>query len=250
MVIYLVGVLSYSVRIAGVRTGKIAVSLALFGIMMLVSRTSNSFLGPLLAKRLESGFSLDLLTDLRIVVGVSSAAVLLGFLLTPTAQRVFSRAIIDFQSHRSIPRLIYRGLFKGGVTYSFNVAVLPGHNNLKGLINHGVSIRVIALNVMATALWTIGVLASIYAGALNPELRVTSSTLSSVINGGATIVMAVFIDPYISVVTEDAVEGRMSQGQFRRVIICLMVSRFVGTLVAQVFFVPAAYLISLVANVI
>lgn len=53
-VIHLIGTLAYSVRFAGVRTRRIAVSLALFGILMLVSRTSNSFLGPFLAKRVEN----------------------------------------------------------------------------------------------------------------------------------------------------------------------------------------------------
>jgi hypothetical protein len=53
-VIHLIGTLAYSVRIAGIRTKRIAVSLALFSILMLVSRTSNSFLGPFLAKRVET----------------------------------------------------------------------------------------------------------------------------------------------------------------------------------------------------
>ncbi len=48
--IHLIGALAYSARIAGVRTGRIAVSFALFNILVLVSRLSNSFLGPFLAK--------------------------------------------------------------------------------------------------------------------------------------------------------------------------------------------------------
>jgi hypothetical protein len=52
-VIHLIGTLAYSVRIAGTRTGRIAVSLSLFNILVLVSRTSNSFQAPLLAKRVE-----------------------------------------------------------------------------------------------------------------------------------------------------------------------------------------------------
>lgn len=43
-VIHLIGTLAYSVRIAGTRTGRIAVSFSLFNILILVSRTSNSFL--------------------------------------------------------------------------------------------------------------------------------------------------------------------------------------------------------------
>ena len=53
LVIHLIGALAYAARIAGVRTHKIALSFALFNVLVLVSRTSNSFLGPFLAKRME-----------------------------------------------------------------------------------------------------------------------------------------------------------------------------------------------------
>lgn len=49
--------------------------------------------------------------------------------------------------------------------------------------------------MLSVALWTTGLFASLYAGHLNPELRVTSSTLSAVVNGAATIIMFVFIAP-------------------------------------------------------
>jgi len=52
-VINLIGSLAYSVRIAGVRTGRIALSFSLFNILVLVSRTANTFQAPLLAKRVE-----------------------------------------------------------------------------------------------------------------------------------------------------------------------------------------------------
>ena len=52
--INLIGTLAYAARIAGVRTRRIALGFALFNILVLVSRTSNSFLGPFLAKRIET----------------------------------------------------------------------------------------------------------------------------------------------------------------------------------------------------
>jgi hypothetical protein len=51
--IHLIGTLAYAVRIAGVRTRRIAVSFALFNVLVLVSRTANSFQGPFLARRIE-----------------------------------------------------------------------------------------------------------------------------------------------------------------------------------------------------
>lgn len=110
--INLIGTLAYAARIAGVRTRRIAMSFALFNVLVLVSRTSNSFLGPFLAKRIEtriaSGGGEALYGDFQIVLGSASLAVFLGILLVPTGQRLFSRAIGYFQEHRSTARMILR----------------------------------------------------------------------------------------------------------------------------------------------
>jgi hypothetical protein len=44
--IHLIGTLAYAVRIAGVRTRRIVVALSLFNLLMLLSRTANSFQAP------------------------------------------------------------------------------------------------------------------------------------------------------------------------------------------------------------
>ena len=51
--ITLIGTLAYSIRIVGVRTGKIALSFALFNIFVLLSRTANTIQGPMLTKYVE-----------------------------------------------------------------------------------------------------------------------------------------------------------------------------------------------------
>ncbi|HEX8787014.1 MAG TPA: lipid II flippase Amj family protein [Telluria sp.] len=252
-VIHLIGTLAYSVRIAGVRTRRIAVSLALFSLLMLVSRTSNSFLGPFLAKRVETHLAdaPSLLGDFRWLLVSSSLATLAGALLIPTFQRAFCRAVLHFQVHRSVPRLILHGVFKGGLSYLRDVASLPATGNVGALQGgHGVSKRITLLNVVATALWTVGVFAALYAGALDATVRVTSSMLSSIVNGGATIVMAMFIDPHLSGMTDDVVEGKLGEPQFRRAIVWLVGSRFAGTLLAQVLLLPAALLIVMVARAV
>ena len=51
--INLIGTLAYAARIAGVRTRRIAMSFALFNMLVLVSRLSNGFLGPFLVGYLK-----------------------------------------------------------------------------------------------------------------------------------------------------------------------------------------------------
>lgn len=251
--INLIGALAYAARIAGVRTRRIAMSFALFNILVLVSRTSNSFLGPFLAKRIETriadGGGDALLGDFRVVLLSATASVFLGILLVPTGQRLFARAIGYFQEHRSISRMLLRSASPSGLRTIRDAIVVPKAGQLRELAKPaGVGWGVLLANSMAQALITVGVLASLYAGFLNPEFRVTASQLSAVINGFATILLFALIDPQLSVMTDDVIDGRTDEATFRRTIVWISFSRLVGTLLAQAVFLPAAQLIAWVAN--
>ena len=251
--INLIGTLAYSARIAGVRTRRIAMSFALFNILVLVSRTSNSFLGPFLAKRIEvrlaQGGGEALLGDFRLVLLSASLAVALGIVLVPTGQRLFARAIGYFQQHRSTGRMLLRTASPAGIRSIREALTIPSRAHLRELaLERGVGWGVLIANCLAQALITVGVLASLYAGYLNPEFRVTASQLSAVVNGFATILLFALIDPQLSVMTDDVVEGRISEPLFRRTIVWISFSRLAGTLLAQALFVPSAAAISWIAN--
>ncbi|OYX09129.1 MAG: hypothetical protein B7Z08_06670 [Sphingomonadales bacterium 32-68-7] len=251
--INLIGTLAYAARIAGVRTRRIAMSFALFNILVLVSRTSNGFLGPFLAKRIEvrlaEGGGEALLGDFRMVLWSASAAVLIGIVLVPTGQRLFSRAIGYFQQHRSTGRMILRSASPAGLRTIRHALCVPRVSQLRELGKpRGVGWGVLLANCAAQALLTVGVLASLYAGYLNPEFRVTASQLSAVVNGFATILLFALIDPQLSVMTDDVVEGKVSEPLFRRTIVWISLSRLVGTVLAQALLLPAAMAIAWVAN--
>src|SRR5437016_10076335 len=187
-IIHLIGTLAYSIRIAGVRTRRIAVSFALFNVLVLVTHTSTSFLGPFLAKRVEQSLgghgSQSLIADFRWLLVAASCATLVGAFLIPTFQRLFSRAVLHFQAHRSIPRLLLHGFFQGGTAQLKDSMSLPAPANVTQLrLGREVSAQMIVLNLVAVALWTVGVFAALYAGYLNPQLGVTATTLPAVVNG-------------------------------------------------------------------
>jgi hypothetical protein len=246
--IQLIGALAYSARIAGVRTGRIAMSFALFNVLVLLSRLSNGFLGPFLASRIEAalaqGSGDHLLGDFRLVLLSATAATILGTVMIPTVQRWFSAAIGEFQEHRSIARLLLHAFARGGVKYVRQTTTLPRVVHLKDLGKpRGVSLQVILLNVVAQGLLTVGVVASLYAGYLYPEYRVTASQLSAIVNGMATLMLFIMIDPQLSVMTDDVVGGQVSEPVFRRTIVWLSLSRVAGTVLAQALFLPAAWLV-------
>lgn len=76
----------------------------------------------------------------------------------------------------------------------------------------------------------------------------TASQRSAVIGGFATILLFALIDPQLSVITDDVVDGRVGEAMFRRTIIWISFSRLAGTLLAQLLFLPSAQAIAWVAN--
>ena len=254
-VIHLIATLAYAVRIAGVRTGRIAVSMALFNILMLVSRTSNAIQAPLLAKRVElsilDGTVEGGLADFRWIIFAASLAAILGALLIPTFQRMFTVAVNAFGVYQSVPKLLLRAFTLRGVTHFRSSLRAPMLMNVSSALRgKRVSWVVIVSNTIAVAIFTVGVLAAIYAGYLNPELRSTAGQLSAVVNGVATILLFVFIDPPMSMITDQVVNREREDGYLRRSVIWLVGSHLAGTLLAQLILVPGARWVVFIAELL
>ena len=256
LLIHLIGTLAFSVRIAAVRTRKIALAFALFNVLALVSRMCNTFQTPFLAKRVEQnlggGGAEQLLRDFRSIIFCSTIGTLIGAVLIPTFQRVFARAVLVFQEHRSIPRLLFRGFSLQNLPDRVKASVkVPALENLRGFQRPArFELKMIALNILAVALLTVGVFSALYAGVLRPEYRVTASSLSAVINGIATVLMFLLIDPHLSLLTDDVIDGTVPEASFRRVVVYLVGARLAGTVLAQVLFLPGAALIATISKLI
>lgn len=253
-IIHLLTTLAYSVRIVGTRTGKIVIAFSLFNILALIARTANSFQAPLLAKHTEQQIavgSAGLILDFRWLLLVATIATIVGIILMPTFQRSFSKIVEAFNLYRSIPRLLVHGFSRTGIHHLRTSMAIPSPNNLGDIkAIRRFPLQIVLLNIIVEALLTVGGLAALYAGYLNPELRMTSISLSVIVTGLATVLLFVFIDPYLSMLTDDVLEGKVSHLSFRRGVALLVGGRLTGTILAQLLLVPAAYVIVTVAGVL
>ncbi|MEI6576529.1 MAG: lipid II flippase Amj family protein [Bacteroidota bacterium] len=249
--INLITTLSYSVRIVGIRTGRIAVSFALFNILVLISRTAYGFQAPLLAKTIENNIRSgagENNFEFRLIIFSCTIATIVGGFLIPTFQRILSIAVDRFSIYKSVPNLLIHSFTKSGIASLKDNMVIPNASNITS-INLRIDFpwRVFIMNVVAVAIITVGVLSSLYAGYLNPEFRTTASSLSAVINGVSTILMFIFIDPFLSIMTDDVVLGKTKESVFRQYIVYMVIARILGTLIAQFIFIPSAQLIAWIA---
>lgn len=254
-VIHLIATLAYSVRIVGTRTGRIVIAFSLFNLVALVARTANALQTPLLAKYIErqviGGAASGLAGDLRWVLLAATAATAAGIVLMPTFQRSFSTAVEAFNVYRSVPRLLVHGFSKTGVSHLRTAVAIPSASNLAGWkAVRSFPLHVVLLNTLIEAVLTVGVLASLYAGYLNPALRVTASSLAGVVTGLATVLLFVFVDPSLSMLTDDVLQGKSSPLLLKYGVALLVGGRLVGTVLAQALLVPVASVIVAIANVL
>ena len=253
-VINLISSLSYSVRWVGVRTRKVAISFSIFNIMVLVSRTSNSVQAPLLAKRIENNIHAGIFeatADFRYIILAASLATLAAAFLFPTFQEIMTRGVNSFSKVKSIPKLVMLAFTKKGRNAIIQSFRMPRLADFKLLLQwQKMSKKIFVYNVIIIGIITVGVLASLNAGYLNPDLRTTCSTLSASVNGIATILLIIFVDPYMSLLTDEVIEKKFDMIQFRTIIAIMLFSRFLGTLLAQVLLLPFSYFILFIAEII
>jgi len=255
IVIHLISTLSYAVRLVGIRTGRIAVSFALFNILMLVSRTANSFQAPLLAKYVEQQVTHSATSPpsyiFNILIAAASLGTLLGAFLFPTFQNILTALVWRFNTERSVAKIILHSFAKIGTKQLRDKFRVPSKDN----IDHFKDLKkmpkkLLLLNAFVVGILSIGSFSALYAAFNNPELRLTCSTLAPIITGFATVLLVVFIDPFFSLMTDDCIDGTVSYATFQRSVVLMVSSRFVGTLCAQVFLYPAAYVVAAIAKLI
>ena len=262
-IIHLVNTLIYSVRVAGVNTGRLATAYSLFNVVFLVASTANMIQGPLLATIVEGvinrggdGGELELsqLTlDMRYVIGSATLGTLLGALLIPSFVNIFTRLILVFERVGSVPGMLLLLLLSPGrLKRLLGDIKLPPRGMLKRAREpvSGLPTNFLLLNVAVTGIFTTGVLSALYAGALYPEYRTSATLLSSIVNGMAQVLFATVVDPTAARITDQALRGERSQADVKRMSFYLAATRLAGTLLAQLIFLPAAYFIRYIAVLI
>ncbi|SEB54347.1 lipid II flippase Amj family protein [Paenibacillus sp. GP183] len=247
MIIHTAETLSYSARFAGVKMNKIAVALSLTGIIVLISRTANLIQAPLTAKFVDYAKihpTFELIRYLRFILLASSIGTIIAIALFPTFVGIFGRIISKLEVAGSLPKLIS--------SVTIDQLKKTKHYLIKPSLFRflGIPKRFIVLNIVVTSIYTVGVLSSLYAAHILPEFSTTASQSSGIINGIATILLTIFIDPQLGLITDKAIKNEDYRHQLGKIYVVLMTSRFIGTMLGQLVLIPASYLISFIVRLI
>jgi len=258
------------VRLSGVSTKRLATAFSLFQIVSLLASTANLVQAPLLSSIVEQtinnamkdtlivnqGIIQDpyynqqlavLSYQIRFVIFSATAGTMVGVFFTPIFSFIFNRVIYMFEETGSVIRLVLMLLSPRRLILILfqSFLFLPKPK----LYRRTIPLAFLIANAIVIAVWTTGVLSSLYAGALLPDYRSTASLLSGVVNGVATILSAIIVNPTAAVITDHAL-GNEQKEEIKQMVYYLCITRIMGTILAQIIFIPSALLVKWVATLI
>jgi hypothetical protein len=249
---------AYAARYAGVTTGRIATAISLFSLLVTASRLASLFMTPALGALADTTANPAIAAHLasvgpealarfdlqaRIIVGAGSVGILLGAFLLPMFLLMFVRGIGSFERLHSVPRALAR-LLDPQVMWAllrelrlrridraeFPLAVVP--------------MKLLVANALLFAVYAVGVVAAYYASVIDLDARTTATGLSGLVNGIGTVAFSLFVDPTSAMIVDKTVQGERPRRDVAAMIFWLIVSAFIGTLLAQLILFPAAHYIA------
>jgi hypothetical protein len=244
-IIHFIETIASSMRLAGVRTKNIATSLSFVNATLLVSRLSNMLQAPILGGMVDSAIlkhdTSFLLSQFRMVVFAAFIGNLIGAALVPFFVSVFTEGIAEFEKIGSLPKLLMGTFHPKNLASMARKFRLPSKRTFSRLSLHNIPKWFILWNLLMVSIYAIGVLASLYAGARVPEYRVTATQLSGIVNGIATILLTLLVDPTCALLTDQAIKGKRKEDDVRTMVFYIIAGRLLGTLlISQLIFLPAS----------
>ena len=157
-----------SMRLTGVRTKQLALSLSFVNASLLISRMSNMLQAPLLGGMVDTAILMNnvnvLWHNFRFIIFAAFIGNLIGALLTPFAVKVFTKLIKKFEEIESVPRLIAYALRLRNLAKIPSNFVFPSFGMLKGFSLKGIPKTFLWLNLIMVSIYAIGSFARSWQG--------------------------------------------------------------------------------------
>ncbi|MDQ7822885.1 MAG: DUF2837 family protein [Candidatus Eremiobacteraeota bacterium] len=233
-----------SARIAAVLTRRVATAIAIYNFFFLITRIAQQIYAPIIGSIVDTAVKRGAITlieaQFRWIIGGATIGALLGWIFMPTFVEIYRKAINGMERFGSLPRLLYVTCFSFQA-WKKVIACLrpPSMMGVRLSDVRQIPRNFLVGNIIVISIHTIGVLAATYASAAYPDARGVT-LLSAVVNGIATILLSIVVDPITALITDEAVAEKRPLSHVKTMAVFLAAGTVLGTLLSQVLFLPAA----------
>jgi hypothetical protein len=245
--VYFLGSVASALRFAGIKTKLITTSFSLLNVITLISRLSNLFQTPFLGSMVDIAYkenNLDMLKlKIHLIIVASTLGAFFGVLFFTFFENLFIKWIEVFDRRKNL-LYTFSYLFRFS-TYVWIFRSMEAPKFYLSIENLRRSPLIVFISsVLIGSFWTTGVLSAIYASVLVPDFSRTATILSGIVNGIATILFTIFLDPTIANITDKVYNSQEKIEYLYNVIWVSLVGNILGTILAHLVFYPGAWIIS------
>jgi Alternate to MurJ len=252
---------SHISRISAVLTRRVASAMAVYNLFSLVTRLATQVYAPVLGSLRDRAVALKMQGDIhaidqlgpqyRLLVAGATLGTCLGFVLMPTFVEIYKLAVRGLDRCGSMPALLLEALKPARLLQLLGCLRRPTLFGVRWRHLAELPQAFIWGNVVVISVYTIGMMAAIHAGAqLAGSYARTATQLSSVVNGVATIMLSLVVDPTTSLITDQCVGEQRPVQHIYAAAVFLVGSTIAGTLLSQVLFGPATSLVGFAARLL
>jgi hypothetical protein len=245
--------ITHALRIVIIRTQKSATTWSLYGILMIGSRMSLTIQTPLLTKYVETSVQNSVgssdISFFRYIIFASMIGTLIGSCAIPTIHRLLAQLVEKLYVLLSMAQLIKQSFKWKNWQLLQKYFTIPKKRNWYLLTQYkDIPLKIMFLHVINNSFVTVSILSCLLAGYWNPEIRATAISLSGFISGLSIIICVIFADPDVAILMDRVLAGEQTEAYFRKYMVFVIFSRFLGTILAQFMLVPLAYIIIFIAK--
>lgn len=228
--------LAYGVRTAGVLSKRLALSLALFNVVVTFSRLGNLVQAPIIGNypdKVNRGVytTAEVLLALRVNLLFVVGGVIIGALLMPSFINLTRRGIEIVERSGSLPPAVLHGLLR--------IWRLPLYLRVPRLADimpymdlQSIPRGFLIFNVFVTCFYSIGVMSTVMAASLDHNVAATSILLSGIVNGIGTLLLFIIVDPPAAIIVDQCIAGIRPESHAITLNFFLVCTRLAGTLLA------------------
>lgn len=234
-------------RISAVNTRMVATAIAVYNLFFLITRVAQQIYAPIIGVLRDTAVDTKNIMILggqfRWIIAGTSIGMFMGFLLMPTFVQIYNKAIRGMEKYGSLPKLIMHSLLPQNWVHWVRCLRAPGVFGVRFSDIKLIPRNFLIYNIIVISIHTVGVLAATFASAFRENYARQVTLLSGVVNGIATILMSIVVDPMASLITDQAVAGQRPKRHVEIMAVFLGGGMFLGTILSQLIFMPSVYFI-------
>jgi hypothetical protein len=244
---------AFASRLAGVRSTRLSLSNTLYAMLTMGSRTATALYAPAIASIVDSAIQnkFDPHWSLQFLLLAATLGTAAGIFLMPTLVNFYTLGIEKMDEYGTALRVM-RMLFTTPPGWKLLKSCYrkPTWAMLKQINFRDPNIPrdIFFIQASLYAFFTVGQIAALYAGYLNPRHSTSAVTLSTAVNAIAAFLLLFLVDPRSAMIIDRGIARKIPLESVKNTMVLLAFGRMTGTLLSQLVLIPAAWVVATLAT--